>query len=61
MIIDHLDACGQALLAAALPCTAYQMWLDEQGLVHYYFDFARPLTADEDAVMAQILDRYLRG
>jgi hypothetical protein len=60
MIIEHLDACAQALRAADLPCTAYQMWLDEANLVHYWFDYARPLTPLEDLRSAAILARYFR-
>jgi hypothetical protein len=59
MVIEVLDACAEALQANGLPCTDYQMWVDDDELVHYYFDFGRPLTPPEDLCAAVIFCAYL--
>ncbi len=57
-MIKHLDACAQALLAQGVPCTEYQMWVDDADLVHYWFGYGRPLTDRENARVAEIMYRY---
>lgn len=60
MVIEHLDACGQALITNGLPCSEYQMWLDDANLVHYCYNFDRPLTDEEDAAVDRIMSAYFR-
>ncbi len=59
-MIEHLDACAEALCDAGLPCTEYQMWVGDDDLVHYYFDYARHLTEPELMYQRQILDRFFK-
>ncbi len=60
-MLEHLDACAETLRAAGLPCTQYQMWLDDEGLVHYWFGYLCPLTELEAMRADSILDLFFKG
>jgi hypothetical protein len=60
-VIDRLDACAETLTAAGIPCAGYQLWVDDEDFVHYWFDTKTPLTPLEAVRVQVILARFLGG